>query len=123
MLILILMKVMNNYIYHHKIESWGSSVLIMENTGKAFGRIYWYNDDNITVYLDCLSVDPKFRQRGIGTELQELRENIGKKMGAKFSCLWVKKDSWMHEWYMCRGYNDWKKHEDDDFIWMQKILN
>lgn len=111
------------YISHLKTESWGASILIMEQTGKAFSRIYWFNDDNTTVYLDWLSVSTEFRHQGIGTQLQEMREEIGRKLGAKTSCLWVQKDSWMHDWYKRRGYKDCGNYEkEENAIWMQKTL-
>ena len=104
-------------------QSWGDSILIMEKKGKAFGRIYWYHDDNTTVYLDWLNVDPKFRSMGIGTELQKIREEIGRCLGAKFSCLWVEKGTWMHYWYYRSGYMDWKDHKiEQNAIWMRKLL-
>lgn len=113
----------DRFIYHSNTESWGSSVLIMEKSGKAFGRIYWYNDDSTTVYLDWLSVDIEVRRQGIGTQLQEIREKIGKSLGAVTSCLFVKKDSWMHGWYKRRGYSDIKEHDyQEGFIWMEKLL-
>lgn len=116
--------VSNRFISHFKSESWGCSVLIMEKTGKAFGRIYWFNDDANTIYLDWLSVDESVRKQGIGRELQEIREEIGRILNAKTSCLWVKKDTWMHEWYQRRGYVDWKNYDNEEnAIWMQKSLN
>ncbi len=112
-----------HFILHHKYSDWGSSILIMEETGKAFGRLYQYSDDSTTVYLDWLSVDKEFRRQGIGTELQEIREKIGVELGANTSCLSVQKDTWMHNWYKRRGYEDWKDDENDEnFIWMKKPI-
>jgi len=111
------------FISHSTKEDWGESILIMEKEGKAFGRIYWYNDDDTTVYLDWLSVDKDARKGGLGTILQKIREDIGKELGAKFACLWVKKDSWMHDWYERRGYKDYMNYkEDKNYIWMQKTI-
>lgn len=112
------------FIPHYKIESWGLSILIMERSGKAFGRLYQYNDDSSSVYLDWLSVDEDSRNQGIGTELQEVREKIGVGLGATTSCLWVRKDTWMHDWYKRRGYIDFQNHSDEEnAIWMKKPLN
>lgn len=111
------------FVTHFTSESWGDAILIMEENGNAFARLYWYSDDNTTVYLDRLSVDVKVRKKGYGTELQKLREDIGILLGAKFSCLWVRKDTWMYEWYLRRGYEDWILHEQEkDSIWMRKKL-
>lgn len=111
------------FISHYKTESWGSSILIMEKRGKAFGRIYWYNDDNIMVYLDCLSVNAEIQRQGIGTKLQKIREEIGRSLGAITACLWVQKNTWMYDWYKRRGYEDWINNENEEnAIWMKKSL-
>lgn len=112
------------YISHCESETWGSSILIIEKTGKSFGRIYWYTDDNSTVYLDMLSVNESDRNCGLGKEMQELREKIGILLGAKFSCLRVKRDMWMRDWYERRGYKYSIDCEDDkNFVWMRKSLD
>ena len=111
------------FIFHHVTALWGESILIMEREGRAFCRIYWYNDDSTTVCLDWLSVDAEVRKQGIGTRLQEIREEIGKNRGATFSCLQVEKNSWMHAWYKRRGYADWVDNEsEENTIWMKKSL-
>jgi len=111
------------YISHLTESDWGKSILIMRKDGLAFARIYWFNDDNTTVYLDWLSVYETIRNCGVGTDLQEIREKIGKSMGAKYSCLWVKKDTWMREWYEKRGYEYWKEYKNEEnAIWMQKAI-
>jgi GNAT superfamily N-acetyltransferase len=113
----------NRFISHSNTSWWGSSILIMEKSGNAFARAYWYNDDKTTIYLDWLSVDKKVRMQGIGTELQKIREQIGLQLGATTSCLWVKKDTWMHDWYKRRGYEDWKDYNDEiNAVWMRKHL-
>ena len=79
-------------------------------------------DDSSTVYLSNLVVYPQFRNKGIGEKLQVFREQIGKDINAKSAFLWVKKGTWMHEWYKRRGYSDLKNHEQIGFIWMTKPL-
>ena len=113
----------DRFISHVTYESWGDSILIMEKNGNAFGHLYWFHDDNTSVYLSWLSVNAKIRQQGMGTELQKLREEMGLHMGAKSSCLWVKKDTWMYNWYKRRGYEEWKDYDGEpNFIWMRKAL-
>lgn len=120
---LININVSSRFISHLKTESWGSSILIMEKNGKAFGRLYWYSDDNSTIYLDMLSVDIERRKQGIGTELQQLREEIGRNLGATSCYLWVQKNTWMHNWYKRRGYEDWQVYvQEENSIWMRKLL-
>lgn len=118
-----MIKVEIEFIYHHKKSSWGRSVLIMAAGGVAFARIYWYNNDEKTAYLDMLSVNEEYRKCGIGTELQKIRELIAISTGATEARLWVDKDSWMHEWYKRRGYTDYADYEHvENCVWMSKRL-
>lgn len=119
---LALSTVKKRFITHFKSDSWGDQIVIMEKRGKAFARIYWYHDDDSTVYLDSLSVDISARKQGIGTELQQLRERMGLLMGASKACLWVKRNTWMHAWYERRGYEYLNEHEEENAIWMQKLI-
>lgn len=113
----------HGFITHYKTSDWGNSILLMENTGKAFVRMYWYNDDKTTVYIDCLSVDDKFRKHGIGTRLLIMCEQMGHGLDAQNSCLSVNKNSWMHDWYQRKGYFDYKECDDENnTIWMRKSL-
>ena len=107
-------------IKHYKTESWGYSVLVMEKTGKAFGRIYRYNDERTTFYLEGLSVDANARGKGMGNLLLKTLEEEGRRRGAKTFCLWVKKDTWMYKWYQRRGYSFLLNHEEEDFVYMSK---
>ena len=121
--LLVIACVNHRFIIHVKTEPILDSILIMEESGKAFCRAYRYNDDNTTIYLDWLSVDPEYRKQGLGTLLQEIRENIGRHLGYSKACLWVEIGSWMHDWYTRRGYKDWVKHKTDEkSIWMHKAL-
>lgn len=90
--------------------------------GVAKASVYWYLDDSSTVYLSNLVVFPQFRNKGIGEKLQVMREQIGKDINAKSACLWVKKGTWMYDWYQRRGYSDIKDHEQNGFVWMSKSL-
>ena len=111
------------FIFYIQSERWGTSIWITQREGKAFGRVYWYNDDNTIIYLDNLSVNKKERKQGIGTLLQVLREEIGRILKIPFSHLLVLRDSWMHDWYCRRGYSDYKEHDTDkDWVWMSKQI-
>lgn len=113
------------FIAHYSTEYWGGIINIMSKNGSAFCRIYWYNNINDEVYLDSLDVNPKYRNKKIGTTLQELREDIGRLFNVKYSCLWVKTDSWMKKWYNKRGYKKYciyQGDEDGNYIWMRKKL-
>lgn len=113
----------HRYIFHFTNEEWVHEVLIMEKNGHAFARVYWYHDDNESIYLDWLTVNEEHRKNGIGRELQEIREKIGMISGAEFSYLCVRKETWMHNWYLRRGYVDFKDDEENAaLIWMKKSL-
>ena len=87
------------FITHYlTIESDVHSILFMKRDGGAFARMYWYDDDNESVYLDSLSVNEEYRNQRIGTELQLLREDIAIKLGFKNSYLVVDKCQWMKKW-------------------------
>ena len=90
---------------------------------EAKAIIYWYLDDSSTIYLSNLFVNPDFRNKGIGNKLLDMLEQIGKDLNANTSCLWVKIESWIHEWYKKRGYSDLINHNQEGFIWMTKTLN
>lgn len=112
-----------NYIYHVADASSIIYIYITEKHGKSFGRCYIYTDDLKTIYLDSLSVDPKFRKLGLGLELQLIRENIGIAVGCNNSSLWTEKDSWMYYWYLRRGYVELQEYkEEENAVWMEKKL-
>jgi GNAT superfamily N-acetyltransferase len=111
----------DSFLKHYEVDDWGHSVLIMERNGTAFARAYWYNDEPTTIYLDMLSVNSEVRKTGIGTKLQEIREQMGRDTNCTESWLWVRKDSWMHDWYKRRGYID-NVEKDEEHIWMKKSL-
>jgi GNAT superfamily N-acetyltransferase len=95
----------------------------MEKHGFAFAHAYWYHDDKSTINLNWLSVSESSRKKGIGTELQEIREEIGRKLGASVSSLQVEKGSWMHDWYKRRGYEYLREDDNDNnLVWMSKTL-
>ena len=96
--------------------------LTIKADGVAEASVYWYLDDSSTIYLSNLLVNPDYRNKGIGEQLQEIREQIGKDLNANTSCLWVKKESWMFQWYQRRGYSEFKPHARKGFVWMSKPL-
>lgn len=98
-------------------------IWIMEKTNLASARIWWLSDNTTVVYLDSLRVESASRKKGLGTELQEMRENIGRALGAHIARLSVKKDSWMHGWCERRGYKDYRFDSNCNYyVWMQKSL-
>jgi GNAT superfamily N-acetyltransferase len=117
-------KIMDDrFVSHLSTPPWGIEFLIMEKNGKGFGRLYMYNDELDTIYLDMLSVSEEQRKQKIGTDLQKIREDIGRELGANESHLWVVKDSWMFEWYKRRGYVHFDDFDgEENAVWMKKKL-
>lgn len=111
-----------NYITHKKENDWGNYWFFMASEGCAFARAYMYDDDKSTIYMDLLSVSPECRKQGMGLGLQMVRENLGRRLGCEFSCLWVEKGKWMEQWYERRGYKYYSDHEDGKSVWMRKSL-
>lgn len=110
-----------NFICHISNSELIGSILIMEKSGKAFARTYWFYDDISTIYFDWLSVDESERRNGIATELLNAHIELAKKFKVE-TMLWVKKDTWMHEWYKRKGYIDYKAYEKEtNAIWMHMI--
>jgi GNAT superfamily N-acetyltransferase len=115
----------DSFIYHITNESWGFEVLIMGKTGNSFARAYWYHDDKDSVYLNWLTVSQESRKQGIATELQKIREEIGRKIGAKCAYLQAENQSWMQSWYLRRGYliADDNQPNEDNLVWMRKEID
>jgi len=114
---------MKEFILHRKDIPGGKAILFMKTDGTASARLYWYDDDESTVYLDSLSVDAECRHQHLGTKLQEVRELLGAQLGAKQAMLFVDKGSWMHDWYVRRGYRDYMTHDYPNYMWMVKDIS
>jgi len=99
-----------------------SGFYLMEENGIAHARGYYYHDDLEIFYLDSLSVDVDHRRKGIGTNLQNIRERIAKEKGCKYVMLWVEKDTWMVKWYERRGYKYHSEYPEENGAWMKKEL-
>lgn len=96
-------------------------VFVMESNGRAAASLYWFEDEPNRAILSDLTVTKHHRKKGIGLALQEYREQLAKLFGCDCVSLWVKKNSWMHKWYVRRGYT-FQKKKDKDNIWLQKDI-
>ena len=111
----------HRFICHSSDSDWGGSVLVMEKNGKAFARTYWFKDDTGTIYFDWLSVDESERGNGIATELLNVHIEVAKLFKIE-TMLFVKKDTWIHEWYSRKGYKYYKDYEkESNAIWMRML--
>lgn len=120
------MSVVNNNIdtiMHVAERSWGTQYQFMEKHGHAIATGYIMNENKKAFGLKGLSVSPEHRKKGYGLALQEMREELGNKLGCEYCALWVKKNTWMHDWYKRRGYVDGSDYPGDkNAIWMTKKL-
>lgn len=93
---------------------------IIEKNKKSFVQVYWYHDDPLSIYISSLYVTDT--HKGLANELLNICEDLGRELGMYDAYLWVDKNTWMHDWYLRRGYVDYKDHDKEDFIWMVKPL-
>ncbi len=113
-----MIKVIKNY--DNRGDS--SFINIMEKNGHAYSRGYYFHDDKKVFYLDSLTVDVNHRRKGLGLQMQLIRENIAREMGYKYTMLWVSKKTWMRKWYERRGYKYHSQHDKYNAVWLKKKL-
>jgi GNAT superfamily N-acetyltransferase len=111
-----------NFVSHLMEESWGYSVFIMENLGRVYAHVYWYNDDPDTIYLEGLSVEKDAREEGLGNKLLKMLEKIAISLGATTTSLWVYKNKWLYNWYKRNDYKYYMDHDLKNAVWMKKSL-
>ena len=112
------------YVKHTHSEPWGTTVHLTECAGRAYGCVYWYFEEPSIVYLSSLSVDVEYRKLGLGTDMQQTREDIGRQRGAKIARLAVYANTWMHSWYLRRGYVfEIADKSEEGLIWLSKDLS
>lgn len=110
------------FILHYAENDLSSSILIMERNGKAFSRNYWFNDDDDKIYFDWLNVEAGSRKKGIATKMLDAHLRLTEIFKLD-SCLWVRKNTWMHDWYKRKGYNYVGEYEkEENAIWMIKKI-
>lgn len=80
-----------------------------------------YEDDPNTCIFTHLLVDEKYRQQGHGTQALFDAEKIAKNFGCNEVWLKVENGSWMHDWYLRKGY-EFDNFDDGDHVWLYKEL-
>jgi GNAT superfamily N-acetyltransferase len=113
---------MKKFIVHHRIEEFGESLMIMEENGKGYVRLYYYNDDIHSTYIEGLSVDVEFRRMGIATAIINVCERVSLENGADKMYLFVKPNTWVYDWYKRIGYVETGITREDGDVWMSKNL-
>lgn len=88
--------------------------------------LYTYNDNPEILYIANLSVDANMRNKGIGTQLLSIAEDVADQMSIKTIILFVEKNTWMQKWYNKLGYKKLKIFSEnpplENAIWMKKDL-
>lgn len=95
---------------------------IISKDFKSTVTVYTYNDDPKTGYLGSLFVSPDYRNDGRGKEIFELGENLLRQLNYKYSCLAVKKESWVLDWYKRLGYVYNYDKKNSNLVWLLKKL-
>lgn len=113
-----------DFITHISEADFGYSLYLMESEGHAFARIYWYNNDCDSLCISDLHVSDYMRKTRYGSDLMKIFEFFGKEFSFNDLNLLVKKDSWVHDWYLRLGYADTVDCEDNkELVWMKKSIN
>lgn len=113
---------MSHFITHPIPCSFGYSVFVMEDNGKAFGRVTMY-DDPSRCWISDISVEAARRRQGLGSELLLFCESVCWKLGCCDVFLAVERESWMYDWYRRRGYRDCVDDvTDTDVVRLRKSL-
>lgn len=95
--------------------------ICMSNGGMSTGRAYIEKGNEKIIYLDSLGVSEGERKQGLGTAMQEFREELGRMHGCTHSMLWVKRKTWRRKWYERRGYR-YSSGYDLKHVWLKKKL-
>ena len=73
--------------------------------------------------LTHLFVKESYRKKGYGNQALNDIETIAKN---NYNCLMcylkVEVGSWIHNWYLRRGYEYWQDDEDPEYVWLFKNL-
>jgi len=101
-----------------EVTDWGIIYYYKNNCCRF--ALYAYNDDKNTMYLSNVQVKQSARGRGLGNKILKLVDREVKKYNYTIICLKVLKLSWVHDWYVNHGYNDFCYASD--YIWMKRTL-
>ena len=112
----------SSFIFHERNSRWGTDIIYMEKEGKAVGRLYMYNDDEETAYIEGLYVSIIDRMNGIGGSLLNILLSKCKQIGVKQCMLWCYKDEWVYEWYKRLGFEYYEDYKEENAVWLIKKL-
>lgn len=115
------------FIIHVQATAVGRMASIMHPEGISFLSMYWYYDDEETVYFANLDVNPLERRAGQATKILAFAESEASSLGFKKATLlvsWCGENKWVHDWYEKQGYSNIAAHETEpNAVWMEKKLD
>lgn len=118
------LKVPSNYFVNYNTSQ--DKVLIYLENEISKIVLYTYKDNPEILYIANLSVDANMRNKGIGTQLLSIAEDIADQINIKTIILFVEKNTWMQKWYNRLGYKKLKIFSEnpplENAIWMKKEL-
>ena len=80
---------------------------------------YAYKDEPNILYLSGLYVNEEYRNKGIGTKILEIADEVANNLDCHAIRLKTKKDSNAERLYRTHGYNSLST-EERDWIWLEK---
>ena len=110
-------------------EEWSNEIAWIEKQGSQDNAedvdilhrfsFYSYKDDPNVLYLSGLYVNEEYRNKGIGTKILEVADEVVKSLNCHTIRLKTKKYSDAERLYRTHGYNSLAT-EERDWIWLEK---
>jgi predicted GNAT family N-acyltransferase len=117
------MENLSTFVSHRRDTSWGGDILLIRNDGTSTGRLYWFNDDTYTSYIEGIHVSENSRMNGLGNEVLHELLLISSSLGFTKCMLWCSNNSFVKSWYERNGFVYSCDYDDeDDSIWMMATL-
>lgn len=117
------MLIYSNLITHRSEFSDGVIMTIMINDGSGVVRLYWFNDDSKSLYLEGLHISEDKRNLGYGKLLLNYCINYAKTNNFNKLYLWCIKNEWVYSWYKRCGFVDDSIYDNvPNSIWMIKNI-
>lgn len=102
---------------YHRVEEY---TLIVTSGGEGVCSVSIDENIKSCACIYNLSVGEKYRRMGYGNMLLEEAENVAQTLGASVVSLAAKKDSFVLDWYIRKGYNP--IFSDKEYITLYKSL-
>ena len=100
-----------------------TSVYIMEERGKSFCMLSYYEREKHIMSFSNLDVSNNFRNMGYGDDLLNFAIEYAKNHGCEYLYLFtIDKDSWITKWYKRHGFIAYKEENTECYLYL-KINN